>query len=181
MENGVPQGSTILCNVYIKPLAKIILQHGTQHHLYVDDTQLYVDFPPTDHAEAVVGNGGLSSRCQRVALWRQRTHSQPDENAGHCHQIIHTQRATNTDWHILLSAISCANILCCSQRSMFLSMAAQVAVAATYVRGDYHLHRIWRIRYTPMIGMSRTCSCHFKNSLGERCSVWNISPGTLPP
>ena len=25
--------------------------------------------------------------------------------------------------------------------------------------------------------VSRTFSCHFKNSLGERCSVWNISPG----
>ena len=61
VENCVPQGSTILSNVYIKPLAKILLRHGTQHHLYVDDTQLYVDFLPTDHAEAVVGNGGLSS------------------------------------------------------------------------------------------------------------------------
>ena len=68
VENGVPQGSTVLYNVYIKPLAKILLRHGTQHHLYVDDTQLYVDLPPTVHAEAVVGHGGLSSRGQRVAL-----------------------------------------------------------------------------------------------------------------
>ena len=78
------------------PLAKILLQLGTQHHLCVGNTQLYVDFPPTDRAEAVVGNGGLSSRGQRVALG-QRTHSQPGENADHCHQILHTQRATNTD------------------------------------------------------------------------------------
>ena len=81
---GVPQGSTILCDVYISPLAKILLQHGTQHHLGVDDTQLNVGFPPSDHTEAVVGNAGLSSRCQRVAIG-QRAYSQPDESADHCH------------------------------------------------------------------------------------------------
>ena len=50
-----------------------------------------VGLPPSDHAEAVVGNGG-----HRVALV-QRAHSQPDENASHFHQILHAQRATNTN------------------------------------------------------------------------------------
>ena len=57
MKTGVPQGSVlgpILVNAYIAPLLKLLQQHHTQHHLYADDTQLCVDFPPTDHAHAVI-------------------------------------------------------------------------------------------------------------------------------
>ena len=54
IRTGVPQGSVlgpILFNIYFAPLAKLLRQHGIQRHLYFDDTQLYVDFPPTKHAD----------------------------------------------------------------------------------------------------------------------------------
>ena len=56
IRTGVPQGSVlgpILFNVYTVPLVKFLQQHGMPHHLYADDTQLYVDVPPTKHADAL--------------------------------------------------------------------------------------------------------------------------------
>ena len=50
MKTKFPQGSVhgpILFNAYIAPLVQ-------RQHLYAADTQLYVDFPPTDHVDAVI-------------------------------------------------------------------------------------------------------------------------------
>ena len=68
---GVPQGSVlgpILFNAYVAPLAKLLQQRNMQHHMYADDTQLYVTFTPSEHTqalermEACVGEDGASWR-----------------------------------------------------------------------------------------------------------------------
>ena len=50
---GVPQGSvlgSILFTTYTQPLSAVIAKYGLKHHLYADDSQIYVAFRPKDAA-----------------------------------------------------------------------------------------------------------------------------------
>ena len=55
---GVPQGSVLgplLSKLYTTPLSSMIFEHAVPHHLYTDDSQLYVSFASGDSAAALNG------------------------------------------------------------------------------------------------------------------------------
>ena len=55
---GVPQGTVLgplLFTLHTTPLSNIICEHAIPHHLYADDSQLYVSFASGDSAEALNG------------------------------------------------------------------------------------------------------------------------------
>ena len=66
---GVPQGSVLgplPFTLYTTPLSSMIFEHAIPHHLYADDSHLYVSFASGDSAAAL---NGLQSCFASVQSW----------------------------------------------------------------------------------------------------------------
>ena len=87
----MPQGTVLgplLFNAYIAPLTTLLQKHNIRHHLYADNTQLYITFPPTDHTQALAR---MEACVQDEKAWLCDNGLVMNDNkshTSHCHPFI---------------------------------------------------------------------------------------------
>jgi hypothetical protein len=74
LDCNVPQGSVLgpsMFGDYNSPVGDIFRKHGIDYHLYADDTQVYVSFPPGHEAEIL---RKLEACINDVRIWMARNY-----------------------------------------------------------------------------------------------------------
>ena len=189
IQHGVPQGSVLgplLFTIYLLPIADIFDRHQIRYHIYADDTQLYAECPPSNHADA---QRKIDECVSDIRQWLDDNHLFLNEAKTEAilfrSSVVHSP-STLPSVYVCGSSISLSptvrdiGILLDSR----LDMSAPVSsICRAAYSSLFHIAKIQNTNESHNCSMQdpRPLSHHLTAELRERCPVRHIRPPLAPP
>ena len=171
---GIPQGSvlgSLLFTLYTKPLSSVIQGHNLDHHLYADDTQIYISLTTPDACRSL---NQLRDCLQDVSLWMKN--SKLKLNANKTEFMITgtiTQRAKLDGFfptHILNQSVTPAPSVSNLGVNFDESFNFKQHISKTCRCCFYHIRDLRRIRRFVSLSVAKTIATALVSSRLDYCN-----------
>ena len=170
---GVPQGyvlGPLLFTLYTTPLSSVIQGHNLDHHLYADDTQIYISLTTPDACRSL---NQLRDCLQDVSLWMKNSKLKLNANKTEFNIIgTVTQRAKLDGFfptHILNQSVTPAPSVSNIGVNFDESFNFKEHIYKTCRCCFYHIRDIRRIRRFLSLSVAKTIATALVSSILDYC------------